>query len=326
MNIFSKLRSIRRLGTWLIWMLVAAGLVFRFTVRDSFRLWCLIYYVTPIPALPIWFAIAGLVGSPGLRWLRNDKPEATKSLLSPTRLNSLLGVVCLVWAVCSECGFRTGSAAPEGLRVVFWNTARVWSSVPRLAAKIKSCDASIVALVEADKNYREAPAEWRSELPDYSVVTTHDGGLVAVKGTVISNQYHQLSASSWCEQFELRVNSVEFTLLLVDVTSDLRRSRRKPLAALAHLANQLDDRPIVIVGDFNTPDDSVWFDPLREHHREAFREQGTGYAATWPVPLPVLKLDQVWVNKHVGVSQCRQGWSVLSDHRPVITDLAIPVR
>jgi endonuclease/exonuclease/phosphatase (EEP) superfamily protein YafD len=37
----------------------------------------------------------------------------------------------------------------------------------------------------------------------------------------------------------------------------------------------------------------------------------------------VLTLDQVWINKQVDVSACRRGWSLYSDHRPVISEIAI---
>ena len=77
------------------------------------------------------------------------------------------------------------------------------------------------------------------------------------------------------------------------------------------------------MGDFNTPTDSLF---LREIHRDfenAFEQAGDGYSATWPLPVPVLTLDQIWVNKGIEVYRCRLGWSLRSDHRPVLTDITI---
>ena len=77
------------------------------------------------------------------------------------------------------------------------------------------------------------------------------------------------------------------------------------------------------MGDFNTPDDSILMEPLHAHCQLAFRERGSGYAATWPMPLPVLTLDQVWINSQVTVAKSEYGWSLDSDHRPAICHLSL---
>ena len=43
-----------------------------------------------------------------------------------------------------------------------------------------------------------------------------------------------------------------------------------------------------------------------------------GFAPTWPVPCPVLSLDHVWASRSLAVRTCEQGWSLRSDHRPVL--------
>jgi vancomycin resistance protein VanJ len=190
---------------------------------------------------------------------------------------------------------------------------------------LKSFNPSVIGLVEADQEHEVDLDEWKRHFPEYEVVGTSFGGLIAVKGKVVSHQLHHLASASFCEQFDVRVDQNDFAVLLVDITSDFRKSRQRPLLALATLANDLADRPVVIMGDFNTPDDSIWLASLQEHHREAFRERGTGYAATWPMPLPVLTLDQVWVNEFVEVSRCVHHWTIDSDHRPVVSDVSFHV-
>jgi endonuclease/exonuclease/phosphatase (EEP) superfamily protein YafD len=113
------------------------------------------------------------------------------------------------------------------------------------------------------------------------------------------------------------------TLFIVDMRSNPFVSRRECLLQLAEDADALGDRPLVVVGDFNTPSDSAHFDPLRIGHRHAFEASGSGYSATWPVPLPVLCLDHIWINRWVDVSKCRHDWSSASDHRPVLAELTV---
>ena len=313
---------VRRVVGLMIWMLVAAGLIFRFTVRDTYLRWSVIYYVTPLPALPILFLLAGLAVPPGLSWKRNDKAVVPRSRFSMGRLNLFFGLASLVWAMYSECGYRGQPTTSEDIRLVFWNVARVQAGTSRLAAPLLSWKSSVIALVEADEKYKLKLADWQAALPGYTVVPTRFGGLIAVDGTAAAHPDRLLSAGCYCQPFDLHVRDADFTLLLVDISSDLRCSKRPPLEALAKIAEEFADRPVVIAGDFNTPDDSVWFAPLRTHFREAFRDRGTGYAATWPLPLPVLTLDQVWVNELVDVSQCQHGWTIYSDHRPVVTDMS----
>ncbi len=308
----------------IIWILVATGLVLRFTVRDRFFPWAMIYYLTPIPALPIWTLIAAIAGARANVWRR---PTGTVSFVRPrlslTRLHSLFGLIFLIWTLNAEFVFRSQPALPGDLRIVFWNVARLQGGVDQLATQLRSYEPSVIALVEADKNHQLNVPEWQAALPDYEVTGTRWGGLVAVKGQVLSDHERELSDASYCEEYELRINDVDFTLLLVDLASDLKRSRRARVDTFLKVAEAIADRPSVIVGDFNTPDDSVWLAPLCNRYRQAFRERGRGYAATWPMPLPVLTIDQMWVSQFVDVSSCQVGWTVSSDHRPIVSDLSI---
>ena len=175
----------------------------------------------------------------------------------------------------------------------------------------------IVALVEASVMYERSEEFWRTELSGYSTAMLHRNNLLAVKGDIVSQQDHRLSPLSRCGQFDIRLYGRELTVLIVDVASNLFVSREEALRKLAEIVSGLNDRPVIIVGDFNTPDDSVWFDPLRQQARSGMRSAGSGYAATWPNPLPVLTLDQLWFNDRCNVYSCCAGWTALSDHRPL---------
>jgi vancomycin resistance protein VanJ len=306
----------RRTCTRLIWSLIVVGLALRFTVRDQFHPLSLVYYVTPIASLPIWLLLANFMR------IRNRDFEKSKSNRLRRRLVAIACLGCVAWGYCSENVERAEAAKSGDVRLVFWNTSHTAMGVNRLATHLKAWDASVIGLVEAETYYPQILEEWQSQLPEYKVIKAHFGGLIAVKGTVERQFSHHLSPTSWCEQFDLTVGGDQFTVLLVDISAQLSLSRRQPVQELADLAKTLDDRPVVIMGDFNIPDDSILLRPLSENCRNAFREHGTGYAPTWPMPLPVLALDQVWVNQRVKVSQCEHIWSINSDHRPVITSVS----
>ena len=313
-------RFLRRSLARSIWIFVATGLLLRLTIQDRFHPWALIYYLTPIPALPIWLLMAGIL------WGRTLSPAAFRPRFSIRRLNQIAVVLSALWAFHSEYMDRAEPTSPRDLSVAFWNTARVPFGIDPVARQLREGNPTLIGLVEANAFQPDLVAEWQSELPGYKVLGTHFGGLIAVKGTVRSQTSYDLLPKSSCEQFDLTIEEQNFTVLLVDIAAQLNLSRRQPLQELADLIERLSDRPLIIMGDFNTPDDSVLFNPLRKHCRIAIRERGTGYAATWPMPLPVLTLDQIWVNEFVNVSSCQYRWSVYSDHRRAFSRVSFHAR
>jgi hypothetical protein len=54
---------------------------------------------------------------------------------------------------------------------------------------------------------------------------------------------------------------------------------------------------------------------IRRNFREAFLTAGSGYAPTWPWPAPMLKLDQIWLNRFVTPDHAWQQSTWRSDHR-----------
>lgn len=310
------IRFFRRLVACLVWILVGTGFLLRLTIRDQHFPWAMIYYLTPIPAFPIWLVLAGLL------WRRKARPTDAPSRLSVARLNRIAAILFAGWTFLTEFQNHAPLQRPNDLRVVFWNSARIPFGVNRVAKEIRAWDPVAIGLVEANTENPKTLEQWLHELSDYQIAATHFGGMIAIKGIVKNQVTHLLLPTSWCEQFDVSVDGEEFTIVLVDISANLTLSRRQPLQELAKLVEQLSDRPLVIMGDFNTPDDSVLLEPLRKHCRLAFRERGAGYAATWPMPIPVLTLDQVWVNEWVTVSKSEIHWRIYSDHRPTICSLS----
>lgn len=315
---------IRRLLAWMFWVIVIFGLALRASIRDQIHPLAFLFYLTPIPSLAIWMVLAELVSPDGLIRTRKRPAQWFTRDLSPAVSRVALTATFLAWTFGSECVRRDRPIKSPEYRTAFWNVAHGYSGLDRVCAKLKSMDLQAFGLVEADQHYILDLDRWRREFPEYDVVGTDFGGVFAVRGTIVSHQLHDLSSYSFCEEIALRMGNLELMVLLVDIASDLKRPREIPLRNLATLANTFGDRPLIIMGDFNTPDDSCWTAPLRANHHQAFRQRGTGYAATWPLPLPVLTLDQVWTNSQVEVSRCQNLWTFDSDHRPVVTSFSIP--
>lgn len=315
-----------RIPRWvaaIMWLFSLVGLVLRFTVRDRFQPWAVLYYMTPIPVLAFLFLLAGWLWSrrTDVQHMGQDAGARRSTWRPLSKLSLLAGCVCGIWTWLAEFPTGVRSAPVEATQLLFWNVGHCRLGANRIAEQIRHWDMPIVALVESSMTNEPSEEFWRTELSGYSTAMIHKDSLLAVKGEVVSQRGHRLSALSRCDQFDIRLNGRGMTVLIVDVASNLFVSREDALGKLADIVSDLNDRPVIIVGDFNTPDDSVWFEPLRQQARSGIRSAGSGYAATWPNPLPVLALDQLWFNRHCNIFSCRAGWTALSDHRPLFTVL-----
>lgn len=111
----------------------------------------------------------------------------------------------------------------------------------------------------------------------------------------------------------------DLTVVVVDIFPNPLRSRAAAFASLERELSGLRGR-VVVLGDFNTPRDSVHFDAWRSRYVNAWEAAGAGFEGTWPAPLPVLPIDQVWTN--AAVAWCHVGSAWPPDHRPVVVSLA----
>jgi endonuclease/exonuclease/phosphatase family metal-dependent hydrolase len=209
------------------------------------------------------------------------------------------------------------------MRILCWNTCRGELGWNRVAGVVNEIQPDVAGLVEAGGTGDDRRAFWNAACPGYHV-SMLGGGIVCLTKELPSDGIAvNLPGHGEYRQLDVTARGQTMTLLIVDLQSNPLHSREAKLERLAVDANALSGRPVVIVGDFNTPADSVHFDDLRQRHRQAFDESGAGYMATWPIPLPVLCLDHVWVNDRVRVDHCTHRWTSVSDHRPVVVEVRV---
>jgi len=88
-----------------------------------------------------------------------------------------------------------------------------------------------------------------------------------------------------------------------------------------------EELPIILAGDFNFTNASVFADELaRLGLIDAHRISGRGRGSTWPMRTPLrwfpgIRLDHIFLSKELTSAQSRTGTGRGSDHRPVIADV-----
>jgi len=209
------------------------------------------------------------------------------------------------------------------VRVLFWNAFRGIVGWERVAARIPFADLDIVALVEAGKPTPEHEQFWRSRCLGMTVRGFGRHMWLMARGSIELSNPLEGYWGARINQARVALPQGTLTLVVVDLPSYLCRSRRPGFDALQRVVQQLDPaEPALVVGDFNTPRESVLMTPLRARFRHAFETAGRGLIDTWPVVATCISIDHAWVGPGLDVLRCQHRGTLVSDHRQVYFEIA----
>ncbi|MEN6627955.1 MAG: endonuclease/exonuclease/phosphatase family protein [Candidatus Sumerlaeia bacterium] len=280
--------------------LAALGLLVRLTVRDRVPVVSVFYYALPAVVQAALVIVAGASWGLRRKW----------RLAAPCAIGA---AALLAWW--HHGVFYANAATPAaGPRIVFWNIARGAMGVDAIVARIRREDPDVIAFAEAARV--DNTGFWARQFPGYCVSNCHGGLIVIARGTISGEQYKRFD-NARCLTVRIETAGLTFRLAVADVMSNPLQSRGVPLGQLYEFSTAWPDAPLVVVGDFNTPADSVFFDSWREKMNHGFEQAGQGCFASWPIPLPVIAIDQVWVGRALKCGYCRLISTWLSDHRMV---------
>lgn len=308
-----------RAGLFLTMLAILAGTAVRFTLRDQTLLSSLIFYGTPLPVLVLgvscllWSACTLRRWRVGFRWLILLLLLGAIWIRSDWKF-SARPVAGIPPEMVAAAALETDDS--EDVSLLFWNVARR-RNLEAAADFIRRKDPDLVGLVEVQGEPETWRAFWRKELPEHDVSVLGSNMFLLTKGTSGEATPHDLGGGSQVRQLEVRFHNRLYEILLVDIQANPFQPREQALRKLTELADRLSDRRLVIMGDFNLPTDSIHLHALRKRHLLAFEAAGRGYAPTWPIPLPLMQLDQIWTNFQVIPVECRHSWTWASDHEPV---------
>ncbi len=303
--------------TGLAWSLSAGCLLavlLRLTWKDSLPALAPFFYATPL----------------ALVWSGTALASAMFFVLRKSRMGILTAVVAVAcWGWWQQtCLFAAGLPVPSdslaSVRVVFWNTARLKAGWQATSNRISEMSAPIMGFVEAGPDQPQDRARWAETFPDHQRIGFGNGMVLLFQGKLREVSQGRLAYQSHYGIAHLNIDEKPITVVLVDLYSSPFYSRKTALDALSKLVNGLPPGPILIMGDFNTPNDSVHFHGLRGGFQNAFEIRGRGDSATWPTPCPVLSLDQMWINSHISVDRVWHESLPESDHQAVFSELAFP--
>ena len=241
--------------------------------------------------------------------------------------------LCLPW--------RRVFPAPQGemLHVLSCNAHGNALNVQALADLIRQSDPDVVAIQERPTDVRPLfmNGQWHvfldgelclaSRYPGRRVreiVADGDWGLgIAVHYELFTRaggiQFYNVHLASPQSSFSAMLRNEPGASARIQANSD---DRRRQVQTLATDASDLAD-PVVLAGDFNTPDDSPLFSHSLYSFSDAFSYAGAGFGWTYRTSDTLARIDHLLARGPLRFRRCYVGPQVGSPHRPLMAELTL---
>jgi vancomycin resistance protein VanJ len=317
----ARLRPLWRWSERAILALVATGTGLALGLRDVAAPWTsVVFYATPPPLL----VCGSLVGIVLALLQRSPKRSATWAALA----------VALAALTFQREVFSPGPApdAVEAMRVLSWNLHGGRAGEDAILGAIGEVDADLICLSEVG-HFRDGERRFLRGLEAQLrgrgyVLRTWPGARLIValragRGELLKQTWDRAPGVARSLWVEARWRGRPLRVVLADFRSTPTLDRSP---GTQRLLSRLEagPQPWICLGDFNTPLASRCFDPWRAAGAiHAFEAAGSGYAPTWPAPLPVLTLDHLWSRGLIPL-RAEAPLRSESDHCPLVVSLGWP--
>lgn len=280
-------------------------------------------------------AVAGLVCRGADRWmipavLYYATPWLVRLLAALLALTAfqhrglrIMAVACaLISLLEGERSYRLGDlpAVPPGAPVLsVWNAGRALDRNP--AAWPTVGEADISAVIERGSFDEDEWRRFTAANPDHEWKQFDGSTMLGVRGRILSHESLGVHDRFRCHRVRVALpGHGELTVVVADVRSQPWISREQAMATILRAAG--DDPRAIIVGDFNTPPESVWFREWRKREFTLANDAPRrGFRETWAYGLPLLTLDHVWLGPGWRALRCER-LRLGSDHLAVKVELS----
>lgn len=202
------------------------------------------------------------------------------------------------------------------------------------AEKIKESDIEIVFWNASHDNDFESAFDLNKNIPDVVVLAEHAVYNVEIIQLKYPN-FHFYRSKRGISVFSksainiideissnYKTNVINFetygmNFYAIDVSASMDVPRAWELTFANEYIQQTNNT--ILLGDFNVPFESKYFDEIKRDFNHAFNEKGNGFRETWFWNIPLLSLDHIWVSKDLEVLKTEKIGTFKSDHSMVKT-------
>jgi endonuclease/exonuclease/phosphatase (EEP) superfamily protein YafD len=262
------------------------AIIVHFTIKDTFYISGLLFYATPLPLIAL-----GL-----LFLLLFVKAYARKYYVI------FAFIIAIIWFN------RSYTSSPEvatenSLEIVLWNGYRI-SNFEDAFSENKSIP-DVMVIIECDEGeYQKIKAKY----PNYHFELTEKQ--VGIFSKTPINIHTNVKTKDHVVVVHFSTNNTNF--YAIDVSSDLRHFRKPMLKSI--LSEVKTEDKTIILGDFNTPFESLFFKNFKKNYQHAFTEKGNGFRETWFWNFPILVLDHIWLSHDLEILKTQKISTWKSDH------------
>lgn len=278
-------------------------LLIHFILKDRFFPLSIIFYGSPL------IVIIGTTLFLVILFFRRKKYRYT--------LLAVSALLIFIWF--NNYYYQTNTINQENTsKILYWNLAKKKQlPVSYILDKTNIYEPEILAFVEAPEKTLKNLGTLKNALPKYNFKILKGAMLVASKGEIKLIKLEYVDDSHKANLIEIKSNSKTIKFILTDLTANLLVNKKKPMTFISNFAkNEAVD---FIAGDFNTPYESIYFNAFKNDFN-SFHKYNNGSTATWPLGIPLLELDHIWLSKKHQPIQLHKFYSKASDHALLIAE------
>ena len=292
------------------WLMLIFGLLLQYGIKDRLPGLSLLFYGMPKPML-LALAVTLMVW-PKVSWKSRFFVAVISLVLSWTWAESS-------WRSQAPT-FAQRDAANE-VRIMFWNLDRPLGLHQGMIDLVKEFQPHFAGFVEPGKIDMEAKCKsYEEALPGYQAAWMPRGILWLSKVPSRYRARGKLENIGAFARFEVNGLGPAFPVVVADVFQHPFHLRQNQLQEVKDHAQGHSDA--ILMGDFNTPLESVYLDAYRADFTNALEAAGQGFKETWPMGLPLLSLDQIWLGRDWEVVEARKVTQPsASDHAALLVTL-----
>ncbi|MBN1419474.1 MAG: hypothetical protein JXP34_11900, partial [Planctomycetes bacterium] len=211
-------------------------------------------------------------------------------------------------------------AAAQTFRLVHWNVW--WGSLGwrKVLDALRGDRADIYVISEPPRLPAEEIAAALGE--GYAGLVLEEGELaVFARGSLREERRIAGGGGRIFSLLDWRHEGASLSILAVDIEAHPHHPRDPILQELRRILEEV--RPDIAAGDFNAPRRSRALSPLPAGFVHAYEAAGAGWSYTWPLPIPVLAIDQCILGPRIAPIRHELRTKLASDHRRQILDFAV---
>ncbi len=300
-----------RLGQRILVIGLALLLINHFIIKDTFYISGVFFYALPLPLIIFGFLILGFT------YIKKRKYAVI--------IFFTIIVLSLIVYKNNYKNYESAEIVESTKEILYWNVAKQKDNNWHVLEEVlKTHNIDVIILLETKELSQKQSANLKTILPNYQALYLLGNMFIAVKGQIEQLEYIGENTMNPKSDFrinlvECRIDSTKYRLAAIDIYGNPIVSRKSAMRNIIDYS--IENKADFIIGDFNTPYESVYFDNYKDDYN-SFRDYQQGFTFTWPSILPLLEIDQVWLQKKYRPIQMKKYFYDNSDHAILIVSFS----